>query len=156
MRLKLIAGLISIAAIVGVIYASNDLVNRQNHVATVASNASKAAKTAKKTAAKTAVKVAKTTQADINRKIILSQLNACRRGKAKNDQINYDTDLLKSFMLVAVKALRAKPDKASQERAVLYQGYADHLRDIPQVNCEKVIYHPPPVSHAPKAKKPER
>lgn len=142
MKLLIVSVLAGITAIVGVVFAARDIVHRQNHAAHVATVAVKVAKVAKAAATKQAKTVKRQTQAEINRKIIASQLNACRRGNRKNVKVNYVIDLLRSFMLEAVKATQEKPGSAAMKRAVLYQSYADHLSEIPNVNCAKVIYRP--------------
>ena len=59
----------------------------------------------------------------------------CARAAILGGQVNYDTDLIRSFMQAAVKATKAKPGKTSPRRAAYYQGLANGLKDIPTPNC---------------------
>lgn len=81
-------------------------------------------------------------QVEINTKIVQSQLNGCIRGHSLRAQVNFDTDLIRTFMLAAVKATKAKPTVADQKRAALYQRLADGLKDVAQPDCNAVIYRP--------------
>lgn len=81
-------------------------------------------------------------QGNVNRKIVASQLNACERGGVLRAQVNYDTDLIRTFMLEAVKATRAKKGKQDKVRAASYQRLANGLLDVSQPTCGVVIYHP--------------
>lgn len=78
----------------------------------------------------------------INTKIVQSQLNGCIRGHQLRAQVNFDTDLIRTFMLAAVKAAKSKPTVADQKRAELYQRLADGLKDVAQPDCNSVIYRP--------------
>lgn len=81
------------------------------------------------------------TQAVANAKIIAAQLQACERGGILRAQVNYDTDLIRTFMLEAVKATKVKPGKAAAIRAASYQRLANGLLDVSQPDCQG-IYHP--------------
>lgn len=77
-----------------------------------------------------------------NVKIVASQINACERGNRLRAAVNADTRIVRYFMQTAVKALKARPDRASQERAALYAGLAAGLEDVSVPDCVRVVYHP--------------